>query len=231
MTRILAVSLGVALAGMSSAQVAAPDPHIQSVAYDAGRIVPLRIAPGFVTTVAFAPDERIENVAVGNRAGWQVTANKRGDHLFIRALQDGGTTNLEVVTDQRHYGFLLTAGGAGEVDTIFSLRFDYGPGGPAAARPSSAVTVADAPGLYRLSGTRRLRPSAMSDDGRVTRICWPARDAIPVIFARDAAGKERLVNSRMENDCSVIDAIWPDYRFVAGANAAIARRIVEGKRR
>ena len=47
MSRILAVSLCVALAGMSSAQVAAPDPHIQSVAYDAGRIVPLRIAPGF----------------------------------------------------------------------------------------------------------------------------------------------------------------------------------------
>ncbi len=71
----------------------------------------------------------------------------------------------------------------------------------------------------------------MSDDGRVTRICWPVRDAIPAIFARDASGKERLVNSRTESECSVIDAIWPGYRFVADSAAASARRIVAGKGR
>lgn len=226
MTRVPALLLATIWV-VATAQVAAPDPHIQSVPYDAGRIVPLRIAPGFVATIAFAPDERIENVAVGNPAGWQITANKQGDHLFVRTLQDGGMTNLEVVTDVRHYSFLLTASTAGDPGTVFSMRFDYGPGSVGTPPPAPPATaVSEAPGLYRLAGSRRVRPAAMSDDGRTTRICWPVRDAIPAIFARDASGGERLVNSRVEHGCAVIDALWPGYRFLADRATATARRTV-----
>lgn len=201
-------------------QAATPDPHIQTVSYDEGHIVPLRVAPGFVASVAFAPDERIEAVAVGDPGSWQITANKQGDHLFIRALQDGGTTNAEVVTDARHYTFLLSTGSAGDPTTTFSLRFDYG-GSVGHTAPAPATLP---PGIYRLTGDRRARPATMADDGRVTRLCWPDRAPIPVIFARDASGGERLANSRIEAGCAVIDAVWPGYRFVIDTAVARAER-------
>ena len=46
-----------------------------------------RSRPAISSTVEFAPDERIENVAVGDSGAWQVTPNKRGDHLFVKPLQ------------------------------------------------------------------------------------------------------------------------------------------------
>jgi len=214
----------LAVAGMpvvARAQAIGSDPHIQTLPYDAGRTVPLRTAQGFVSTIAFGPDERIETVAVGNPGAWQVSANKQGDHLFVRALQDGGMTNLEVVTDVRHYSFLLSTGGAGDPGAVFSLRFDYG---PADARRVADATPADGSGRYRLTGARRARPAAMSDDGRTTRVCWPARTPIPAVFAQDDAGAERLVNARVEQGCSVIDAVWPRYRFIAGKAVAVALR-------
>lgn len=218
MTGLMPIALMQAVA--MAVPTPAADPHLQTVTYDEGRIVPLRIAPGFVATVVFADDERIENVAIGNPGGWQVTPNKRGDHLFVRALQDGGLTNLEVVTDRRHYSFLLSTSSAGDPTTAFVLRFDHVPdrsGTPAAPLP---------PGRYTVSGARAIRPAAIGDDGRTTRICWPAKTAIPAIFSRDDAGRERLADSRMEDGCSVIQSIAARYRFVAGdAQAAAQRRI------
>ena len=42
------------------------DPRIQSVMYDADQVVQLQVPTGYELTVEFAPDERIENVAVGD---------------------------------------------------------------------------------------------------------------------------------------------------------------------
>ena len=83
------------------------------------------------------------------------------------------------------------------------------------------------PGYRKQTGAiADLRPAAIGDDGRTTRICWPAETAIPAIFSRDDAGRERLADSRMEDGCSVIQSIAARYRFVAGdAQAAAQRRI------
>ena len=58
----------------------------------------LRTAPGYALTIEFSPDERIETVAMGTTAQWQVTANKRADHLFVKQEQGAVDTNLTVIS-------------------------------------------------------------------------------------------------------------------------------------
>ncbi|MGH6781007.1 MAG: TrbG/VirB9 family P-type conjugative transfer protein, partial [Sphingomonadaceae bacterium] len=67
----------------------------------------IQAAPGYHVTIEFGSDERIENVAVGDSGAWQVTANRRGDFLFVKPIQAGVTTNMTVVTDVRLYAFEL----------------------------------------------------------------------------------------------------------------------------
>ena len=55
--------------------------------YDADQVVPLQAAPGYQVMLEFGADERIENVAVGDSAAWQVTPNRSGDHVFVKPLQ------------------------------------------------------------------------------------------------------------------------------------------------
>ena len=44
--------------------------------YDPQQVVLLQVAAGYQLTLAFAPDERIESVAVGDSGAWQVTPNR-----------------------------------------------------------------------------------------------------------------------------------------------------------
>ena len=106
---IAAVMLALLLAGGTPATTqpvlphALPggDPHLQSVRYDANRVVSLVGYLGFQTMIQFGPDERIENVAIGDSTAWQVTPNKRADMLFVKPIGRSGATNMVVVTNVR----------------------------------------------------------------------------------------------------------------------------------
>ena len=99
---LAAVSLA---AGPLAAQVRpkpGPDnPHVQTVEYVAGQVVLLEAAPGYLLTLELSPDEQVENVAIGDSSAWQVTANRRGDHLFVKALAAGISSNMTVTTTVR----------------------------------------------------------------------------------------------------------------------------------
>ena len=86
------------------------DPHIQRVFYDPDQVVLLQGALGWQIMIEFAPDERIENVSIGDSLAWQVTPNRRAKLLFLKPLQRDGSTNMTVVTSERHYAFALSAG-------------------------------------------------------------------------------------------------------------------------
>jgi type IV secretion system protein VirB9 len=61
------------------------DPRLQTVPYDANQVVQLPVATGYQLMVAFDAGEHIETMAVGDSAGWQVSANKRGDFMFVKS--------------------------------------------------------------------------------------------------------------------------------------------------
>lgn len=198
------------------------DPRIQSVVYDSNQVVQLQVATGYQLSVEFALDERIENVAVGDSGAWQVTPNKRGDHLFIKAIQPGVTTNLTVVTDARSYMFDLQPLYGPLPDMAYTVRFTY----PALAEATVAATApAMAPGRYKVTGTRAIRPTAIDDDGEKTYIVWPPEKPLPAIFAIDEKGREMLVDGAMRDGQYVIDSVKPKLLFRLDKDVASAVRV------
>lgn len=215
--RIFALLL-IALAEMGQAgDVVAEDAgRIIDVPYSADRVVPLRATPGFAVVVEMSDDERVETLVVGSSAGWQVTTNKRGDHVIVKPLPGAAPTDLVVTTDVRRYVFLLQISNGGGA-TPFVLHFTY---------PELPIARPTEQSLYNFRGDKQLFPLKMTDDGDRTRIVWSARTALPAVFAIDGEGHEALVNGRMENDIYVIRSVAAGYVFRRGHLLATANREV-----
>ena len=125
MRRLLALALLV----LTAARVPEPgpvDPHIQSVLYADDEVVLLQGALGWQIMLEFGPDERIENVSIGDALAWQVTPNKRARLLFLKPLIKNAATNMTVVTDRRRYAFALQTT-ARLATTPWVVRFQYPP--------------------------------------------------------------------------------------------------------
>ncbi|HST36155.1 MAG TPA: TrbG/VirB9 family P-type conjugative transfer protein [Allosphingosinicella sp.] len=212
-------------------QPAAPagDPRIRVVDYSEDRVIPLQAAPGYQLTVEFGPDEQIESVAVGDSAAWQVTPNRRRDHLFVKPIQSGVPTNMTVVTSVRVYLFDLTPLYGASADMAYTVRFSYPDAGAAGAtQQAEAEQVLE--GRYRVSGARSLRPSRISDDGRHTYIEWARDRSIPAVYAIDAQGREGLVNGMMRDDIFVIDSVAQRLIFRIDQATARATRVEQRAR-
>lgn len=224
MIRILLFLAGAVLASAPlDAQVrpraGTGDPRFQSVAYAPDQVVQIEGAPGYQITLELSPDERAETIALGDSTAWQVTANRRGDLLFIKALT-GAPTNMTVITNVRTYNFDLNAGSPSSM--AYTVRFEYP---PPAAPAEEGLADAAAEGRYRLDGDKALRPSEISDDGVHTYIRWPRDRALPAVYAVTDGGQEMLVNGMMrEDDLFVIDSISRKLVFRIDGNVATATR-------
>ena len=60
--------------------------HVKTIYYNPDAVISLTGAVGWQMMIEFGEDERIENVAIGDSAAWQVTPNKRARMLFVKPL-------------------------------------------------------------------------------------------------------------------------------------------------
>lgn len=200
--------------------------NFQTIDYVPDQVFRLRAAPGYQLMVEFAPDERIENVAVGDSGAWQVTASKRGDRLFIKPVQDGALTNMTVVTDARIYAFELEPLSGPAADMAYTVRFRYP--APASATPDPASGQPSPPAHYKVRGADELIPEGMHDDGVRTYIEWAEDRPIPAIYAVGDSGKEALANAMMRDGRMVVDSVHSKLVFRIDNRRAVARRVSPG---
>lgn len=223
---VLAFALAGSAVGQTVPQPGPGDPRLQTIVYVPDQVVRLQGVPGYQITIALGADERIETVSVGDSGAWSVTANKRGDHLFVKPVSGGVATNMVVVTDLRLYAFELVPA-TGPIETLpFAIRFVFpsGTDAPAAAAPAAGAEAIV--GRYKLGGDRLLRPEAMSDDGTHTSLQWPASATLPAIYAVGRDSRETLVTGQVRGGVVVIDGIAQRYVFRLDARTARARRVV-----
>ena len=223
------------LVALAAPAVAAADQRIERVRYDADRIVTVRGQSNVQTMIELAPDERIENIAVGDSNAWQVTPNKRGNLLFLKPLATRARTNMTVVTDQRRYLFELVNAGAG-ARPVYTLRFLYPeplvllPAGPAPAAETAPAAPNPPPAphntAWRVSGEKTLLPEAVSDDGHSTFLAWNAARDLPAILATGPDGQEGPVNFTVRDGTIVIDGVAARYVLRMGKASAVLARIV-----
>lgn len=226
-TLLAALALGVALSGPALAtetpRPGAVDSRIRTVAYDPDQVVRLTGYFGIQTMLEFAPDERIENVSIGDAMGWQVTPNKKANLLFLKPLDRTAATNMTVVTDRRRYVFELVVAGpkASMKDLAYVVRFLV----PAPA-PVFAVAPPPAPpaapvarnSAYAVKGDAAIQPTKVFDDGAATYFAWPAQADLPAVFVVGADGVEGLANAVVRDGYLVVDQLAP--RFVLRSGKA-----------
>jgi type IV secretion system protein VirB9 len=194
------------------------DPRITTHFYQSSEVVEIHGRDDTQSTIAFAPDERIENIAVGDSAGWQVAPNKRADLLFLKPVKPGARTNMTVVTDQRTYLFDLVA--APRAQPIYMLRFTYPvpPAKPApvvaAATPAPSdvqkTAAADPLALdfaWISHGDKALLPDRIFDDGHSTFLAWPKDVPLPAILTAEGKGAEGPVNYTSKGEFIVVDGV------------------------
>jgi type IV secretion system protein VirB9 len=204
-----------------TAQVAAMqdrDSRVLERYYSPETVYPIPAIMGIQTAIIFGEEERIENIAIGDGANWQVTPNKRANILFIKPMATKKLTNLTVVTNRRSYLFELNSANQ-KASPIFTLRFIYPPEPvepeipdltkiPAEAMSeSNAVRAPKINFKWVKSGKEKLWPSEVFDDGTLTYLRWPKDVSPPAIYAIGADGTESLVNQLVQNDYFVVDFV------------------------
>jgi type IV secretion system protein VirB9 len=212
------------LAASSAAQ--AGDPRLASRLFNPDEVVRIDGQVGVQASIVFAPDEHIENVAIGDSNSWQVTPNKRANLLFVKPLAARARTNMTVVTDQRTYFFELVAGTVSR--PLYVLRFTYPkPEKEAEPKPlQAAMTAEEAAAVsgdavakpvdpaqlnfaWRSKGKASLVPARIFDDGQFTYLGWAAGTPLPAILIRNEKGVEGPVNFAVRDDVIVIDGVPP----------------------
>ncbi len=96
------------------------------------------------------------------------------------------------------------------------------------APPLAPVLAPLAPPLntnYRISGTKALRPSRISDDGLHTYIEWSEDQALPAVFAVSAVGGEEMVDGYMREGIFTIDRVNRELVFRIDKKWAKAERL------
>ena len=206
------------LLGLSPAHA---DPRLLSVFYHDNVVERLTGRAGVQASIAFGPDEHIENVAIGDSNLWQVTPNKRVNMLFVKPLQVRARTNLTVVTDQHSYFIDLVA--APGARAVYLMRFVY-PQPPKPAPPPVPLTAeesqitkgaADAQPIdpaqldfgWDKKGEASLLPSRIYDDGRDTYLRWSEHARLPAILIDEDKGGEGPVNFTLRGDNIVVEGV------------------------
>jgi type IV secretion system protein VirB9 len=219
-THVLALA-SLLLATASTAQ--ARDERLTQRLYNPDEVVRIDGRMGVQATVAFAEDEHIENVAVGDAESWQITPNKRANLLFVKPLAATARTNMTVVTDRHTYYFDLIA--APRAVPLYALRFIYPaskPGAPAAGTPAAAAALNDSERealdaqpvdpaqlnfAWTSKGAPKLLPQRIYDDGEATYAVWPKDVPVPAILVTNDRGDEGPVNFAVRGDTIVIDGV------------------------
>jgi type IV secretion system protein VirB9 len=190
------------------------DRHIRMVRYVPDQVTRLDCTLGYVVTLYLGADERIENVAIGDSLGWQITPNRRARVLFIKPNERASATNMSVVTNLRSYDFDLRAHPASrkrDGQALFTVRFDYpepvavaveAPPPPPPPAPPKDVNHA-----YSFSGSAKGLPTRVFDDGQSTYFVFPEGADFPAIFAVDPDNKEAVVNIAQRDGYVVVDRL------------------------
>ena len=202
----------------STTAVAATDSRIRSVAYDPEQIVRIVGKSGIQSTIEFATDEKIENVAVGDSSKWQITPNRRASLLFVKPLAAHSRTNMTVVTDKRTYMFDLVAGEASAA-AVYALKFSY-PNEKKAEAPKPAQQVATANSRptaaavaeklhfdWKSTGNKALLPARVFDDGSSVYLAWDKETPLPAILTQNEDRQEGPVNYQLRGEYIVITPV------------------------
>ncbi len=248
---MLAASLTLPVPVAAQSETDGPvDSRIMTRVFDEGAVVTIRGKVKVQTTIKFAEDEQIENVAIGDSGAWQVQPNKAQSILFVKPLAPSAATNMTVVTNQRTYLFDLVASPRNA--PLYVMQFRY-PKLEKAKEEARLAAIEDAkkeraseaelaaasdpfavqdPATLNFqwagAGERALLPERTYDNGDVVFLTWPVGVAIPAILVLNEEGEEGPVNFTVRGETIVLERVPTQIILRSGDEAATLTNIGPG---
>jgi len=206
---------------------------IQYYDYAPGIVYTAITSPGFVTTIALRPGERLLTAAAGDTTRWMVDNVQSGSGdaaqtlLLVKPRKSGLQTNMLITTDQRIYTLDLTSVDSGTYHTMIAWNYPYGDAvmirnQVAAQQEAARTTVATGLDLskanfnylilkQRHATTPPWCPIRAFDDGQKTYIQFPPKVSVteaPPLFVLGKNGDAQLVNYRVKGDWYIVDRLF-----------------------
>ncbi len=188
------------------------DRRVKHINYSQQQVVKLVGHYGFSTDIAFAVDEAIKQIAMGDADAWAVTPVD--NHIFIKPKAEIAITNMTVLTSKHVYNFELSAhwskNGAHPHpnDMMFAVQFQY----PEQVKLDLLVKHEQQELQQQLSSTQKpqvknqnylykgdesILPIQAFDDGRFTYLKFNQKQDLPAVYTVGSDNRESLVNSHI----------------------------------
>lgn len=214
--------------------VRADDPRIRDIPFKENQVETITAVYGYVSSVEFAPGERVLKKAMGDSIGWQV--RKYRNHVWVKPIEPNARTNLMITTDRHVYTFDLKTS-KNPADLTMTLRFRYpdeddsfddesedapvetAAGSGSVAQPRVVNDAYEAAGDERGFGLQRV-----FDDGQFTYFLFVGVHEKPGIYAVDANGTEVLINTRREGPYLVAEQMGDRFTVRDGKRTLCIRR-------
>ena len=206
---------------------------IQYYDYAPGVVYTAVTSPGYVTTIAFAPGEKLITAAAGDTTRWVVQSVDSGAGtssqtlLLVKPRKAALQTNLVITTDQRLYTLDLTSTDQPTYHTMIAWNYPYGDAVmirnqvaqqqvQAQATIATGLDLSKANFNYLILRQKRAKtppwcPLRAFDDGRKTYIQFPPKVGVteaPPLFVLGRKGDAQLVNYRVKGDWYVVDRLF-----------------------
>lgn len=202
--------------------------HIRQVTYQPNQLIHITGRLFIATQIILGEKEKIIDVESGDASAWSIHVDKYLPNvLTIKPVVKNSLTNLIVVTqdsdDQyRYYHFQLNSQQQSDQlqpDLIYALKFNYINKQHkithlAISKPQSPLHYN---WDYSFSGSTRIMPLHVFDDGKFTYLQLRPHQPIPAVFAVDnKKGDEALVNYRQQNCFIIIPRLAPQFTLRHG---------------
>jgi type IV secretion system protein VirB9 len=206
---------------------------IQYYDYAPGVVYTAITSPGYVTTIALRPGEKLITAAAGDTVRWLVDSVQSGSGetaqtlLLVKPRKAALQTNLLITTDQRVYSLDLSSTDSGTYHTMIAWNYPFGDvvmirNQMAAQQAVAQATVATGLDLSKAnfnylifrqkhSATPAWCPLRAFDDGQKTYIQFPPKVAVteaPPLFVMGRNGDAQLVNYRVKGDWYIVDRLF-----------------------
>jgi type IV secretion system protein TrbG len=206
---------------------------IQYYDYAPGVVYTAVTSPGYVTTIALRPGEKLITAAAGDTTRWLVQSVESGSGqseqtlLLVKPRKGGLQTNLLITTDQRVYTLDLTSTDSTTYHTMIAWNYPYGDlvmirdqlaerQAVASATIASGLDLSKANFNYLIlrqkhSSTPAWCPLRAFDDGQKTYIQFPPKVTVteaPPLFVLGRNGDAQLVNYRVKGDWYIVDRLF-----------------------
>ena len=206
---------------------------IQYYDYAPGVVYTALTSPGYVTTIALAPGEKLITAAAGDTTRWivQNVDSRAGASsqtlLLVKPRRAALQTNLVITTDQRVYTLDLSSSDQPAYHTMISWNYPFGDvvmirNQAAQQRGEAQATVATGLDLARVNFNYLILrqkhvqappwcPLRAFDDGRKTYIQFRPKVAVteaPPLFVLGRKGEAQLVNYRVKGEWYIVDRLF-----------------------